>query len=60
MVYGFLILLTQKASVKEDEWLRDLMMDIPFTANSMSTILIHCDSDEYLKYSFYPHVLLSF
>ena len=29
---------------KESEWLRDLMMDIRFTANSMSTILIHYDS----------------
>ena len=29
---------------KEVKWLRDLMMDIPFTANSMSIVLIHCDS----------------
>ena len=29
---------------KEAEWLRDLMKDVPFTANSMSTVLIHCDS----------------
>ena len=29
---------------KEAEWLRDLMMEIPITANSMSTVLIHCDS----------------
>ena len=29
---------------KEVEWLRDLMMNIPFVANSMSTILIHCDN----------------
>ena len=29
---------------KEAECHRDLMMDIPFTANSMSTVLIHCDS----------------
>ena len=32
------------ATGKEVEWLRDLMIDIVFTANSMSTILIHCDS----------------
>ena len=32
------------ATRKEDEWLRDLMIDIPFTANSMSIVLIHCDS----------------
>ena len=30
-------------TVKEAEWLRDPMMDIPFTANIMSTVLIHCD-----------------
>ena len=29
---------------KEAKWLRDLMMDIPFTANHMSTVLLHCDS----------------
>ncbi|RVW71441.1 hypothetical protein CK203_057560 [Vitis vinifera] len=29
---------------KEVEWLRDLMMDIPFTANNVSTVSIHCDS----------------
>eukprot|EP00261_Vitis_vinifera_P027472 XP_010661281.1 PREDICTED: uncharacterized protein LOC104881771 [Vitis vinifera] len=28
----------------ELEWLRDLMMDIPFTANNVSTVSIHCDS----------------
>ena len=28
---------------KETEWLRDLMMEIPFTGNSKLTILIHCD-----------------
>ena len=26
---------------KEAKWLKDLMMDIPFTTNSMSTVLIH-------------------
>ena len=36
--------ITLVATGKEAEWLRDLMMDIPFIANSMSTILIHCDS----------------
>ncbi|RVX02552.1 Retrovirus-related Pol polyprotein from transposon TNT 1-94 [Vitis vinifera] len=29
---------------KEAEWLRDLMMDIPFAANNVSTVSIHCDS----------------
>ena len=29
---------------KEAECHRDLRMDIPFTANSMSTVLINCDS----------------
>ncbi|RVW29686.1 Retrovirus-related Pol polyprotein from transposon TNT 1-94 [Vitis vinifera] len=29
---------------KRSEWLRDLMMDIPFTANNVSTVSIHCDS----------------
>ncbi|KAL6316591.1 hypothetical protein AAG906_018846 [Vitis piasezkii] len=29
---------------KEAEWLRDLMMDIPFTANNVSTVSIHCDN----------------
>ncbi|RVW98791.1 Retrovirus-related Pol polyprotein from transposon TNT 1-94 [Vitis vinifera] len=32
------------ANGKEAEWLRDLMMDIPFTANNVSTVSIHCDS----------------
>ncbi|RVW14967.1 hypothetical protein CK203_109374 [Vitis vinifera] len=32
------------ATGKEAEWLRDLMMDIPFTANNVSTVSIHCDS----------------
>ncbi|RVX02495.1 Retrovirus-related Pol polyprotein from transposon TNT 1-94 [Vitis vinifera] len=32
------------ATRKEAEWLRDLMMDIPFTANNVSTVSIHCDS----------------
>ncbi|KAL6316044.1 hypothetical protein AAG906_015460 [Vitis piasezkii] len=32
------------ATGKEAEWLRDLMMDIPFTANNVSTMSIHCDS----------------
>ena len=32
------------ATGKEAKWLRDLMMDIPFIVNSMSTVLIHCDS----------------
>ncbi|RVW23371.1 hypothetical protein CK203_098205 [Vitis vinifera] len=32
------------ATGKEAECLRDLMMDIPFTANNMSTVSIHCDS----------------
>ncbi|KAL6350503.1 hypothetical protein AAG906_019150 [Vitis piasezkii] len=31
------------ATGKEAEWLRDLMMDIPFTANNVSTVSIHCD-----------------
>ena len=29
---------------KEAKWLGDLMMDITFTTNNMSTVLIHCDS----------------
>ena len=32
------------ATGKEAEWLRDLMLDIPFTAGKVSTISIHCDS----------------
>ncbi|RVW36062.1 Xyloglucan galactosyltransferase MUR3 [Vitis vinifera] len=32
------------ATGKEAEWLRDLMMDIPFTANNVSTMSIHCDN----------------
>ncbi|RVW78145.1 Retrovirus-related Pol polyprotein from transposon TNT 1-94 [Vitis vinifera] len=32
------------ATGKEAKWLRDLMMDIPFTANNVSTVSIHCDS----------------
>ncbi|WJZ85389.1 hypothetical protein VitviT2T_004929 [Vitis vinifera] len=32
------------ATGKEAGWLRDLMMDIPFTANNVSTVSIHCDS----------------
>ncbi|WKA11319.1 hypothetical protein VitviT2T_028829 [Vitis vinifera] len=32
------------ATGKEVEWLKDLMMDIPFTANNVSTVSIHCDS----------------
>ncbi|RVW46570.1 Retrovirus-related Pol polyprotein from transposon TNT 1-94 [Vitis vinifera] len=32
------------ATGKEAEWLRDLMMDIPFTANNVSTVSIHCDN----------------
>ncbi|RVW47574.1 Retrovirus-related Pol polyprotein from transposon TNT 1-94 [Vitis vinifera] len=32
------------ATGKEAEWLRDLMMNIPFTANNVSTVSIHCDS----------------
>ncbi|RVW28531.1 Retrovirus-related Pol polyprotein from transposon TNT 1-94 [Vitis vinifera] len=32
------------ATGKEAEWLRDLMMDIPFIANNVSTVSIHCDS----------------
>ncbi|RVW44817.1 Retrovirus-related Pol polyprotein from transposon TNT 1-94 [Vitis vinifera] len=32
------------ATGKEAEWLRDLMMDIPFTENNVSTVSIHCDS----------------
>ncbi|RVW58748.1 Retrovirus-related Pol polyprotein from transposon TNT 1-94 [Vitis vinifera] len=32
------------ATGKEAEWLRDLMMDILFTANNVSTVSIHCDS----------------
>ncbi|WJZ92354.1 hypothetical protein VitviT2T_011356 [Vitis vinifera] len=32
------------ATGKEAEWLRDLMMDILFTANNVSTMSIHCDS----------------
>ena len=36
--------ITLAATGKEAEWLRDLMMEIPFIVNSMSTILIHCDS----------------
>ncbi|RVW41670.1 Retrovirus-related Pol polyprotein from transposon TNT 1-94 [Vitis vinifera] len=32
------------ATGKEAEWLRDLMMDIPFTTNNVSTVSIHCDS----------------
>ncbi|RVW92427.1 Retrovirus-related Pol polyprotein from transposon TNT 1-94 [Vitis vinifera] len=32
------------ATGKEAEWLRDLMMDIPFTANNVLTVSIHCDS----------------
>ncbi|WJZ94339.1 hypothetical protein VitviT2T_013211 [Vitis vinifera] len=37
-------LIALAATGKEAEWLRDLMMDIPFTANNVSTVLIHCDS----------------
>ena len=36
--------ITLTVTRKEAEWLRDLMMDIPFTANSMSIVLIHYDS----------------
>ncbi|RVX01765.1 Retrovirus-related Pol polyprotein from transposon TNT 1-94 [Vitis vinifera] len=32
------------ATGKEAEWLKDLMMDIPFTTNDVSTVSIHCDS----------------
>ncbi|KAL6345172.1 hypothetical protein AAG906_013656 [Vitis piasezkii] len=32
------------ATGKEAEWLRDLMMDIPFTTNNVSIVSIHCDS----------------
>ncbi|KAL6311651.1 hypothetical protein AAG906_025668 [Vitis piasezkii] len=32
------------ATGKEAEWLRDLMMDIPFTTNNVSTVSIHCDN----------------
>ena len=32
------------ATGKEAEWLRDLLLDIPFTADKVSTISIHCDS----------------
>ena len=39
---------TLVATGKEAEWLRDLMMDIPFTANSMSTVLIHYDGQAIL------------
>ncbi|WJZ81775.1 hypothetical protein VitviT2T_001596 [Vitis vinifera] len=36
--------ITLAATGKEAEWLRDLMIDIPFTANNVSTVSIHCDS----------------
>ena len=36
--------ITLAATGKEAEWLRDLMMDIPFIANNVSTVSIHCDS----------------
>ena len=35
---------------KETKWLRDLMMDISFTTNSMLTILIHCDNQATLAH----------
>ena len=32
------------ATRKKFEWFKDLMTEISFTANSISTILIHCNS----------------
>ncbi|WKA10744.1 hypothetical protein VitviT2T_028301 [Vitis vinifera] len=40
------------ATGKEAEWLRDLMMDIPFTANNVSTVSIHCDSQATLALAY--------
>ncbi|RVW39391.1 hypothetical protein VitviT2T_024278 [Vitis vinifera] len=40
------------ATGKEAEWLRDLMMDIPFTANNVSTVSIHCDSQATLAHAY--------
>ena len=37
---------------KEAKWLRDLMMNIPFTANRMSTVLLHCDSQATLAHAY--------
>ena len=37
---------------KEAKWLKDLMMDIPFIANSMSIVLIHCDSQATLAHAY--------
>ena len=37
---------------KEAEWLRDLMLDIPFTTDMVSTISIHCDSQSTLDISY--------
>ncbi|RVW58052.1 Retrovirus-related Pol polyprotein from transposon TNT 1-94 [Vitis vinifera] len=40
------------ATRKEAEWLRDLMMDIPFTANNVSIVSIHCDSQATLAHAY--------
>ncbi|WKA05276.1 hypothetical protein VitviT2T_023251 [Vitis vinifera] len=40
------------ATGKEAEWLRDLMMDIPFTANNVSTVSIHYDSQATLAHAY--------
>ena len=37
------------ATGKEAEWLRDLLLDIPFTSKKVSAISIHCDSQATLS-----------